>query len=303
MVKEKLRSVCPTCKHNCVYKADVSAYYCSSCDLLFPRIQGESFCDTYGMRDQIDAGTAMYNEDCRDTMIEMNETGIRPHLVITSPPYNMNLRVRNGQYCSRLSKTRSTKPEEFSTKYEEFTDDLPIKKFLRLHSCILNRLLRISPLVFYNISIVTGSKRAFFQMIGDHSEELKDIIVWDKGHGIPSMRSDILNRRAELILVFSKDGAITRDFDCAQWDRGKLDDLWTIHRQRAPRFGHGATFPEAMVAKILENFSFKGDLVYDPFIGTGTTAVVAKRMNRKFIGSEISESYYKSSLERLADAV
>ena len=53
------------------------------------------------------------------------------------------------------------------------------------------------------------------------------------------------------------------------------------------------------VAKILENFSEEGDVVYDPFMGTGTTAVVAKRLKRKYLGSEISKKYIDISEDRL----
>jgi site-specific DNA-methyltransferase (adenine-specific)/modification methylase len=78
-------------------------------------------------------------------------------IVVTSPPYNMNLRIMNGKYCSR----QVTK--EFSTKYNEFSDNLPIDEFYKLHSSILKELIRVSDIVFYNIQIVTGSKRAFLK--------------------------------------------------------------------------------------------------------------------------------------------
>jgi site-specific DNA-methyltransferase (adenine-specific) len=114
----------------------------------------------------------IYNEDCLATMARMPDNFV--DLVFTSPPYNMNLRIRNGRYCSRQI------VKEFSTKYTGFDDNLPIDDFYRLHSKILDELLRVSKIVFYNIQIVTGSKLAFFKMIGDKADKLKDIIVWDK---------------------------------------------------------------------------------------------------------------------------
>ena len=83
----------------------------------------------------------------------------------------MNLRIRNGQYCSRQI------VKEFSTKYEEFDDNLPIDEFYNFHSKVIKELLRVSELIFYNIQIVTGSKRAFFKIIGEYSDFLKDIII------------------------------------------------------------------------------------------------------------------------------
>ena len=82
---------------------------------------------------------------------------------------------------------------------------MQIDEYYKFHSEVLSELLRVSNLVFYNIQIVTGSKRAFFKMIGDFSENLKDIIVWDKRYAQPAIGEQVLNRRTELILVFEKD--------------------------------------------------------------------------------------------------
>ena len=54
--------------------------------------------------------------------------------------------------------------------------------------------------------------------------------------------------------------------------------------------------------KILENFSDEGDVIYDPFLGTGTTAVVCKMMNRRYIGSELSKDYFKIITKMLKEA-
>jgi site-specific DNA-methyltransferase (adenine-specific)/modification methylase len=121
----------------------------------------------------------IYNENCLQTLKRFDDSSI--DIVITSPPYNMNLRIRNGSYCSRQI------VKEFSTKYEGFDDNLPIDEFYELHSNIIRELLRVSNVIFYNIQIVTGSKRAFFKIIGEFSEQLKDIVIWDKGVGQPAM--------------------------------------------------------------------------------------------------------------------
>jgi site-specific DNA-methyltransferase (adenine-specific)/modification methylase len=234
----------------------------------------------------------IFNESCIDTMKKIPDDFVQ--VVITSPPYNMNLRIRNGQYCSRQI------VKEISTKYEGFSDNLPIDEYYKFHSEVIKELMRISNLVFYNIQIVTGSKRAIFKMIGDFSDNLKEIIIWDKGHGQPAMQEQVLNRRSELILVFEKDYPISRQFRSATFKRGTLDDVWEIKRERKKGVeNHGATFPEKLIQTILENFSQPGDVVYDPFLGTGTTAIVAKKLGRKYIGSEIGEEYFKVSKEQL----
>ena len=236
----------------------------------------------------------VFNESCLDTMKRIPDDFV--DVVITSPPYNMNLRIRNGEYCSRQI------VKEISTKYEDFPDNLPIDEYYKFHSEVLKELLRISNLVFYNVQIVTGSKRAIFKMIGEFSENLKDIIIWDKRYGQPAIGEQVMNRRSELILVFEKDYPISRQFRSAVFKRGTLDDVWVIDRERKNVEGHGATFPEKLISTILENFSKKKDIIYDPFIGTGTTAVVSKKLGRNFIGSEISKKYYKECNKRLKDA-
>ena len=223
----------------------------------------------------------IHNEDCLSTLAGMEDDQV--DLVITSPPYNMNLRIRNGKYCSRQI------VKEFSTKYEGFDDNLPIDEYNQFHSQVLSELIRVGGLVFYNVCIVTGSKRSVFEMIGDFRDYLKDIIVWDKGYGQPAMQSQVLNRQTELLLVFEKDYPISRQFrDKGRFERGKLGDLWSIKRQRSTSLFNNAVFPEELVEKILVNFSDEGDVVYDPFLGTGTTARVCSRMGRGCIGSEIS---------------
>ena len=236
----------------------------------------------------------VFNESCLDTMKRIPDDFV--DVVITSPPYNMNLRIRNGEYCSRQI------VKEISTKYEDFPDNLPIDEYYKFHSEVLKELLRISNLVFYNVQIVTGSKRAIFKMIGEFSENLKDIIIWDKRYGQPAIGEQVMNRRSELILVFEKDYPISRQFRSAVFKRGTLDDVWVIDRERKNVEGHGATFPEKLISTILENFSKKKDIIYDPFIGTGTTAVVSKKLGRNFIGSEISKKYYKECNKRIKEA-
>ncbi|MCA6422700.1 MAG: site-specific DNA-methyltransferase [Flavobacterium sp.] len=233
----------------------------------------------------------IYNEDCLETLKKIDDKAI--DLVITSPPYNMNLRIRNGQYCSRQI------VKEFSSKYEGFDDNLPINEFYNFHLNVLKELLRTSSIIFYNIQIVTGSKRAFFKIIGELSDSLKDIIVWDKGYAQPAMAHNVLNRRTELILVFDSNNAISRQFEKANFERGTLDDIWNIKRGKKVVDSHSAVFPNELVKTIIENFSNEGNLVYDPFMGTGTTAVVAKKLNRNFLGSELTNKYFDVINQRL----
>ena len=239
----------------------------------------------------------IYNESCLGTMAKMIDDFV--DLVITSPPYNMNLRIRNGEYCSRQI------VKEFSTKYNDFDDNLPVEEFYKLHFEILQHLLRVSPLVFYNFQIVTGSKRAFFKIIGEFSDYLKDIIIWNKMYAQPAMHSGVLNSQHELILIFDKYHSISRKFDFCNFGRGELGNVWDIQRAQDynNRNDHGATFPMELPARIIRNFSKENALVYDPFVGTGTTASASKRYGRRYIGSEISKKYCEIAERKIRDTV
>jgi site-specific DNA-methyltransferase (adenine-specific)/modification methylase len=216
-------------------------------------------------------------------------------IVVTSPPYNMNLRIRNGSYCSRQI------VKEFSSKYDGFDDNLPIDDFFEFHSNVIKELLRVSPIIFYNIQIVTGSKRAFFKIIGEFSDNLKEIIIWDKGSGQPAMSGGVLNRQSELILVFDRENGISRKFEKCNFERGTLSDIWLIKRGKKVDKSHGATFPEELVGTILKNFTNENDIVYDPFMGTGTTAIVSKKLNRRWIGSELNPTYFELINNRISE--
>lgn len=235
----------------------------------------------------------VYNENNLETMAKMPNNFI--DLTVTSPPYNMNLRIKYGKYLTKQI------GDGFSSKYKNFDDNLPIDEYYELHFKILKELLRVSKLVFYNIQIVTGSKRAIFKLMGEFSNQLKDIIVWDKINSQPAMASNVMNRRTELILIFDNENGISRQFENANFNRGELDDIWQIKRGIKISKDHGAVFPEELVSKILTNFSNKNDLIYDPFSGTGTTALVCEKLKLNYIASEIDKNYYDFSVKRIND--
>jgi site-specific DNA-methyltransferase (adenine-specific)/modification methylase len=234
----------------------------------------------------------VHNESCLDTLVRLEDNSV--DLVITSPPYNLRRRVSKGKLISRGNDT----PKNVA-KYTEFTDDLPTEEYLEFHSKVLTECLRVSNRVFYNIAVVAGSKQALFQMIGSFAESLKDVIIWDKGHGEPAVQEGVLNRQFEFILVFEKDYPISRMFrKDVYFNRGTLSDVWKIPREKHAE-GHSAVMPTKLVRTILSNFSATGDVVYDPFMGAGTTAVVCEEMGRKWIGSEINPEYVEIALDRV----
>jgi len=76
------------------------------------------------------------------------------------------------------------------------------------------------------------------------------------------------------------------------------DNIWDIAVARNET-DHPAVFPEKLVSDHIISWSNEGDIVYDPFIGSGTTAIAAKKLNRNYIGSEISTEYWDMAMNRL----
>jgi len=235
----------------------------------------------------------IYNENCLDTMAKMPNNFI--DLTVTSPPYNMRTRIRNGEY------TTKEKSEHFSKKYKHFDDALPIDEFYEFHKNVLYELLRVSKIVCYNFQIVTGSKEAFFKIIGDFNKYIKDIIIWDKGSGQPAMHEMVLNSCYEMVLILESDKKAGRVIQNAKFKRGEMNNILRIGRGKKVSDIHGAIFPEQLPSILISSFSEKESLIYDPFIGSGTTGLVASKLDRNYIGSEISEEYCKIAEERISN--
>lgn len=233
------------------------------------------------------------NGNCLEELPKLEDNSF--DLVITSPPYNMNLRIRNGKYCSRQI------VKEISTKYKNYDDNLPIEKYFEMNKTVIEECLRVSEMTFYNIQFLTGNKRAFYKIIGHFSDYLKEIIIWDKVNGQPAIGAGILNSQFEVILVFDKNNAISRNFKNAAFKRGTLSNVWEIKRGKKASKEHGASFPEELIETIIENFSKEGDRILDPFLGTGTTGVVAKKLNREFTGIELDKDYFEFSKKRIGE--
>jgi len=235
----------------------------------------------------------IHNEDCLITMSKMSDNMV--DLTITSPPYNMMTQIKYNKYIKRVSSGHK------SNKYISFNDGMKIDDFYQHHSNILKELLRVSKVVIYNFQIVSGSKEAFFKIIGEFNLYIKDIIIWDKGNCLPASANKVLNAGYEMLLVMENNMLLGRTITNAKFDRCKMDNILRIKRNKKTINGvkHNASFPEELCEILIEGFSEEGDIVYDPFMGTGTVAKVSKDKNRKYIGSEISKEYCEVIEERL----
>ena len=234
----------------------------------------------------------IYNQDCLSGMKQMPDNSV--DIVITSPPYNYNLRIMKGKYTIRSVKDHN--------KYGEiFKDGMPMDEYFNWQKECITEMMRISKgLVFYNIQLLTGNKVALFRLFGEFAKQIKEVIIWDKIHAEPAKCEGILNSQYEFIIVFDKKQAIARQFSVFNSDKGTVSNVFQIGKNRGKESKkHKAVFPIELPSKILTLFSKVGDTVLDPFIGIGTTAVAAIQNNRHFIGFELIKEFYDAAIERI----
>ena len=74
--------------------------------------------------------------------------------------------------------------------------------------------------------------------------------------------------------------------------------IWTFNAESAKRIGHPAPFPVDLPYRLIQLYSFKTDIVLDPFMGSGTTAVAALKSQRKYVGFEINQEYINLTKKR-----
>ncbi len=141
-------------------------------------------------------------------------------------------------------------------------------------------------------------------------------IIWQKGRGANgscawgswrSARAPRLRDLHEYLLVFAK-GSFTRpdkgtsDLSSDEFTEATLS-VWEILPVSAKKVGHPAPFPVELASRVIKLYSYVDDVVLDPFIGSGTTAIAAKKHGRHYVGFEISPEYCKLAEERIANAV
>jgi site-specific DNA-methyltransferase (adenine-specific) len=78
-------------------------------------------------------------------------------------------------------------------------------------------------------------------------------------------------------------------------------DVWEIPSESARKIGHPAPFPVGLPRRLIELYTYRGDLVLDPFIGSGTTAVAAIETGRHYVGFDTDDSYLAIARQRIAE--
>ena len=227
-----------------------------------------------------------------ENMKELPDNSV--HLMITSPPYNVS---------------------------KEYDEDLSLKEYLQF----LENAFKETYRVLVNggracINVANLGRKPYIPLSDYISKMMIDIgfnmrgeIIWNKAASASpstawgswqSASNPILRDIHEYILVFSKgdykrekgkkENTISKE-QFMEWTKS----IWTINAESAKKIGHPAPFPEELPYRLIQLYSFKGDIVLDPFMGSGTTAVAALKTDRKFVGYEISKEYIALAEKRV----
>lgn len=217
------------------------------------------------------------------------------HLMVTSPPYNV---------------------------LKEYDADLPLKKYLQLLENVFTETHRV--LVHGGracINVANLGRKPYIPLSDYVSQimikigfKMRGEIIWEKGAGAGvsmawgswrSAANPVLRDTHEYILVFSKgsferkkgdrENTITRE-QFMEWTKS----VWTMNPESARKVKHPAPFPVELPFRLIQLYTFKGDIVLDPFMGSGSTAIAALQSGRKYVGYDTNRKYIRIAEERIA---
>lgn len=236
----------------------------------------------------------IYNEDCQYTM-----QNIDPHsvdLILTSPPYNTS---RKGS---------SLTDADSNIRYDEFNDSRTDNEYIEWTVDVFkgfDNILTKNGCVLYNMSYSAENTSLMWltisSVIQNTNMTVADNIVWKKKSAVPVNESpNKLTRIVEYVLVFCRKSELAT-FNCYKEESSRRPTGQILYKNyfnyvEAPNNDevcpiHKATYSTVLCRKLMMLYSKEGDLVYDPFMGTGTTAVACIKEKRNFIGSELSKRY------------
>ena len=210
-------------------------------------------------------------------------------LVFTSPPYNFGLDYTNNEDAHKWE-------NYFEKLFEIFDETIRVLKYGG--RIIVN----VQPL----FSDYIPSHHIISKYFMDRKMIWKGEILWEKNNynckytawgSWKSPSSPYLKYTWEFLEIFSK-GDLKHpgkkeniDITAEEFKKFVIAK-WSIAPERKMKdFGHPAMFPEKLVERVLKLFSFKNDVILDPFNGVGTTTAIAKKLNRRYLGIDISKKY------------
>ena len=207
--------------------------------------------------------------DCIEVMKGIEDKSI--DLIITDPPYGIN-------YQSNM--------RVISKKFDILENDNNDFRYMIYNK--INRILKDN--------CVTLIFCSYKNYANDYQElkkyfDIKNVIIWDKGGGGIGDLQHSLSTDYEMIIACHKG---------ARKINGKrIGSVWHVNKVDPIKMQHPTQKPVGIFRMLIRIYSNKNDIVLDPFIGSGTTAVACKELGRKYIGIEISEEYCEVARRRI----
>lgn len=210
-------------------------------------------------------------------------------LVVTSPPYNLKNSTGNGMKDGRGGKWSRA---ALINGYSDYDDNMPHELYVQWQRECLTEMMRVlkdDGAIFYN-----HKWRVQGGLLQDRHDivegfPVRQVIIWRRKGGINFNPGYFLPTYEVIYLIAKKDFKLAKGAN-------SFGDIWEFGQEM--KNPHPAPFPVALIERVI--LSTNAKVVLDPFMGSGTTGVAAKRLGREYLGIEIGKDYCKLAEERIA---
>lgn len=253
----------------------------------------------------------LYNEDCRVTMdsVPIGQFDV----ILTSPFYNTNKKAGKNR---TLNNSAMNDGRYEYIRYDTHVDNMSNDEYCDFTVdlfCEFDRILNLNGCVLYNINYGAENTDGMFRAVNDIIVRtpftVADVIVWNKATAFPnSCSSNRLTRKWEFVFVFCRKNEL-KTFHCNKritsyrsTGQPAYENIYNIIDAKNNDGScpyNKATYSTELCEKLLSLYAPKNAYVYDPFMGSGTTAVACERMGLTCYGSEISTNQVKFSVDRI----
>jgi len=225
--------------------------------------------------------------DCLETMAQMPDASV--DLIVTSPPYNLKNSTGNGMKEGTRASRWSLNP--LQQGYPDHSDQMPHADYVQWQRNCLHEAMRLLPIdgaIFYN-----HKWRVQDGLIQDRADILegfpvRQVIIWKRAGGF-NFNPGYFVPTYEVIYLIAKPKFKLAD------KKNAYGDVWEFPQEKNNL--HPAPFPLPLPLRCID--STDAQLILDPFSGSGTTAVAAKKLNRRYIGIDIASEYCIKAERRL----